>query len=154
MGLFGSRKKFSKLEENDNEETEPLNYSEAIEMTESGQEGSEEGHPQQHPFRKLGRLAEEGWTSVANLVSHQQQQQPPPPPRSSTHIEVDDPAPPLPEIKNEMKRKLYLLLEEPASSRAAFWTNVVVSFLIVFSAVTTTIETIPSFRSAKSNRVW
>lgn len=154
MGLFGSRRdgnKFSKLEQdNENEETEPLNYSEAIEMTEAGQETSSSNHQhqQQHPLRKLGRLAEEGWTSVANLVSH------PPPPRSSTHIEVDDPAPALPEIKNEMKRKLYLLLEEPASSRAAFWTNVVVSFLIVFSAVTTTIETIPSFRSAKSNRVW
>lgn len=155
MGLFGSRRdgnKFSKLEENENdEETEPLNYSEAIEMTGPGEQqpSSHRLHHQQHPLRKLGRLAEEGWTSVANLVSHPQ-----PPTRSSTHIEVDDPTPALPEIKNEMKRKLYLLLEEPASSRAAFWTNVVVSFLIVFSAVTTTIETIPSFRSAKSNRVW
>ncbi|CAO3600716.1 unnamed protein product [Absidia cylindrospora] len=58
------------------------------------------------------------------------------------------------DIDNRLKQSLYLLLEEPSSSRAAFWTNVVVSFLIVSSAVMTTIETIPAFRSAESNRVW
>ncbi|KAI9303114.1 hypothetical protein BJ944DRAFT_166013 [Cunninghamella echinulata] len=58
------------------------------------------------------------------------------------------------EFKNSLKRSLYLLLEEPSSSRAAFWTNVIVSFLIVSSAIMTTIETIPAFRSAESNRVW
>ncbi|ORZ08878.1 hypothetical protein BCR42DRAFT_495170 [Absidia repens] len=58
------------------------------------------------------------------------------------------------DIDNRLKRSMYLLLEEPSSSRAAFWTNVVVSFLIVSSAVMTTIETIPAFRSAESNRVW
>ncbi|KAL0093837.1 hypothetical protein F4703DRAFT_1831888 [Phycomyces blakesleeanus] len=66
----------------------------------------------------------------------------------------ESPVQPENEINNPMKRSLYLLLEDPSSSNAAFWTNVVVSVLIVFSAVTTTIETIPAFRSAESNRVW
>ncbi|KAG2229762.1 hypothetical protein INT48_004766 [Thamnidium elegans] len=113
------------------EETEPLHHGETIEMSDASSSHT-----------KFNRLAE-GWQSVTNLVIPPQQ------PRSSTHIDEDDPILPLPDIKNQLKRKLYLLLEEPASSRAAFWTNVVVSLLIVFSAVTTTIETIPSFRSAK-----
>ncbi|KAF9161840.1 hypothetical protein DFQ27_004334 [Actinomortierella ambigua] len=50
-------------------------------------------------------------------------------------------------IKNPLKRKLFLLLEDPSSSKAAFAINVWVSFAIVLSAVITTIETIPSFRS-------
>ncbi|KAG0238803.1 hypothetical protein BGW41_008014 [Actinomortierella wolfii] len=50
-------------------------------------------------------------------------------------------------IKNPFKRKLFLLLEDPSSSKAAFAINVWVSFAIVLSAVITTIETIPSFRS-------
>ncbi|CAO3597616.1 unnamed protein product [Absidia cylindrospora] len=58
------------------------------------------------------------------------------------------------DINNRLKQSLYLLLEEPSSSRAAFWTNIIVSFLIVSSALMTTIETIPAFRSAESNRVW
>lgn len=162
MGLFGSKSKnFSKIQngDDDEEETEPLHYGETIEMSEPGESSSSSAaphytrHDEGHPiYRKIGRLAEEGWTSVANLVTHphlQQHQS-----RPSTHLEVDDPAPPMPEIKNELKRKLYLIMEEPSSSTSAFWTNVIVSFLIVFSAVTTTIETIPSFRSAKSNRVW
>ncbi|KAI9028876.1 hypothetical protein CLU79DRAFT_877425 [Phycomyces nitens] len=71
------------------------------------------------------------------------------PRRSST--ETNDPGDeshvqPEIEISNPIKRSLYLLLEDPSSSNAAFWTNVVVSVLIVFSAVTTTIETIPAFR--------
>lgn len=132
MGLF------SKSKQNlDEEETEPLHHGETIEMSEA----SSSSHT------KFNRLAE-GWQSVTNLVIPPRQHRP------STHIDEDDPILPLPDIKNQLKRKLYLLLEEPASSRAAFWTNVVVSLLIVFSAVTTTIETIPSFRSAKSNRVW
>ncbi|KAI8996939.1 hypothetical protein BDB01DRAFT_840509 [Pilobolus umbonatus] len=128
-------------------EEEPLHCEEAIEMSEPGT--SEDIHHTTHPplYRKLGRLAEEGWTSVANLVNHPHR-------RPSTHLDEDDPTPVLPEFSNDWKRKLYLLLEEPSSSRGAFWTNVVVSFLIVFSAVTTTIETIPSFRSTESNKVW
>lgn len=57
-------------------------------------------------------------------------------------------------ITHRFKRKLYLLMEDPASSSAAFWVNVMISGLIVFSAIMTTIETIPAFRSAESNRVW
>ncbi|KAI9320655.1 hypothetical protein BX666DRAFT_1909955 [Dichotomocladium elegans] len=58
------------------------------------------------------------------------------------------------EFTSDIKRRLYLLMEQPSSSDAAFWTNVVVSMLIVLSAVMTTIETIPAFRSSESNRVW
>lgn len=155
MGLFGSKgnNAFSKIQDENEEETEPLHHGETIEMTEHGHSSSSSST--EHPiYRKIGRLAEEGWTSVANLVTHPHLQQQHHQPRSSTHMDVDDPPPPMPEIKNDLKRKLYLILEEPASSTSAFWTNVIVSFLIVFSAVTTTIETIPSFRSAKSNRVW
>jgi hypothetical protein len=81
---------------------------------------------------------------------------PPPQDNHTGHITEDDEAMHYPEndINNRFKRSLYLLLEEPSSSHAAFWTNVVVSFLIVSSAVMTTIETIPAFRSAESNRVW
>ena len=154
MVYFGSKgnKAFSKIEEEE-EETEPLHHGETIEMTTPGYPSSSshfQPNDGQPIYRKIGRLAEEGWTSVANLVTHPQQQRP----RSSTHMDVDDPAPPIPEINNDLKRKLYLILEEPASSTSAFWVNVIVSFLIVFSAVTTTIETIPSFRSTKGNRVW
>ncbi|KAF9983042.1 hypothetical protein BGZ65_002247 [Modicella reniformis] len=53
-------------------------------------------------------------------------------------------------IRNPFKRKLFLLLEDPSSSNAAFALNVWVSFAIVLSAVITTIETIPSFRSTDS----
>ncbi|CAO3662307.1 unnamed protein product [Rhizopus microsporus] len=114
MNLFRSTNR------NDEEETEPL-QAETIEMAEPG------SHQSPPLYRKLGRIAEEGWTSVANLV---------------THPPIEDTEPTIPEIKNDLKRKLYLLLEEPSSSHSAFWTNVIVSLLIVFSAVTTTIETI------------
>ncbi|KAG0207702.1 hypothetical protein BGX28_001098 [Mortierella sp. GBA30] len=56
-------------------------------------------------------------------------------------------------IRNPFKRKLYLLLEDPSSSNTAFALNVWVSFAIVLSAVITTIETIPSFRSTDT-KVW
>ncbi|KAI8142603.1 hypothetical protein BJV82DRAFT_516784 [Fennellomyces sp. T-0311] len=58
------------------------------------------------------------------------------------------------EFKSDLKRRLYFLMEQPSSSSSAFWTNVVVSVLIVLSAVMTTIETIPAFRSKESNHVW
>jgi hypothetical protein len=150
MGFFRSKDSdFSKIQDDEQEETEPLHHhGETIEMTEPGSSSSSENYPNHPLYRKIGRLAEDGWTSVANLVTH------PPQSRSSTHIDMDDPPPVLPDIKNDLKRKLYLLLEEPSSSKSAFWTNVIVSFLIVFSAVTTTIETIPSFRSAESIHVW
>ncbi|KAF9956152.1 hypothetical protein BGZ72_002977 [Mortierella alpina] len=56
-------------------------------------------------------------------------------------------------IRNPFKRKLYLLLEDPSSSNPAFALNVWVSFAIILSAVITTIETIPSFRSTDS-KIW
>ncbi|KAF9120846.1 hypothetical protein BGW39_011042 [Mortierella sp. 14UC] len=56
-------------------------------------------------------------------------------------------------IKNPFKRRLFLLLEDPSSSNTAFALNVWVSIAIVISAVITTIETIPSFRSTDS-KVW
>ncbi|KAG9293361.1 hypothetical protein G9A89_007607 [Geosiphon pyriformis] len=56
-------------------------------------------------------------------------------------------------MRNDWKRDLFLLLEDPSSSRAAFYVNVFVSFTIVLSAVLTTIETIPTFRST-SSAVW
>ncbi|KAI9498219.1 hypothetical protein BDB00DRAFT_755196 [Zychaea mexicana] len=55
------------------------------------------------------------------------------------------------EFKSDLKCRLYFLMEQPSSSSAAFYTNVVVSMLIVLSAVMTTIETIPAFRSNESN---
>ncbi|KAI7872963.1 hypothetical protein BDF14DRAFT_1716111 [Spinellus fusiger] len=71
------------------------------------------------------------------------------------HPGDDDPIyHPQDEFKHPLKRTVYLLLEDPSSSDSAFWTNIAVSFLIVFSALTTTIETIPAFRSAESSRVW
>ncbi|KAI9006610.1 hypothetical protein CLU79DRAFT_779931 [Phycomyces nitens] len=57
-------------------------------------------------------------------------------------------------MTHHLKQQLYLLLEAPSSSRAAFWINVIVSLLIVLSAVMTTLETIPAFRSEDSNRLW
>ncbi|CAG8538711.1 12841_t:CDS:2 [Ambispora gerdemannii] len=56
-------------------------------------------------------------------------------------------------MRNDWKRELFLLLEDPSSSRHAFHVNVFVSFCIVLSAVLTTIETIPTFRSTDSS-VW
>ncbi|KAG0243533.1 hypothetical protein BGX31_010587 [Mortierella sp. GBA43] len=56
-------------------------------------------------------------------------------------------------IRNPFKRRLFLLLEDPSSSSTAFALNVWVSFAIVLSAVITTIETIPAFRSTDS-AIW
>ncbi|KAI8337035.1 hypothetical protein BC941DRAFT_396944 [Chlamydoabsidia padenii] len=104
---------------------------------------------QQGGYQRLGGQIADAWQSVAALTRGGD---------GTGHLTEDDEAvqPQYPEndIKNRFKRSLYLLLEEPSSSHAAFWTNVVVSFLIVSSAVMTTIETIPAFRSAESNKVW
>ncbi|CAG8623543.1 3632_t:CDS:10 [Paraglomus brasilianum] len=56
-------------------------------------------------------------------------------------------------MRTNWKKELFLLLEDPSSSRPAFSVNVFVSFSIVLSAVLTTIETIPSFRATESS-VW
>jgi hypothetical protein len=82
------------------------------------------------------------WASISNLTSDR-------PARDSRRQRYT-----VQDISNPLKRTLYKLLEDPSSSSAAFWTNVFVSMLIVFSAVTTTVETIPTFRSAESNKAW
>ncbi|KAK9768918.1 hypothetical protein K7432_000045 [Basidiobolus ranarum] len=51
-------------------------------------------------------------------------------------------------MKNGLKKKLYLLLEDPSSTPAAFMINVFVSFMIVLSAAVSTVETIPAFHYA------
>lgn len=109
---------------------------------------------QQGGYQRLGGQIVNAWYSVTALPSSDHQLSPQE--NHTGHITEDDEAMHYPEndIDNRFKRSLYLLLEEPSSSHAAFWTNVVVSFLIVSSAVMTTIETIPAFRSAESNRVW
>ncbi|CAO3645967.1 unnamed protein product [Cunninghamella blakesleeana] len=94
--------------------------------------------PQQHGYQRLGGQIVEAWHSVTGGFNT----------TMARHRHVDE------HHLTEDEISLYLLLEEPSSSRAAFWTNVVVSFLIVSSAIMTTIETIPAFRSAESNRVW
>ncbi|KAK9717990.1 hypothetical protein K7432_005822 [Basidiobolus ranarum] len=51
-------------------------------------------------------------------------------------------------MKDGLKKKLYLLLEDPSSTPAAFVVNVFVSFMIVLSAAVSTVETIPAFHYA------
>jgi hypothetical protein len=103
----------------------------------------------------------QAWVSLSALVVEQRSDG-----RLMTNLDEDDEIPQTPfdttttnnttanHIRNNIKRRLYLLMEDPSSSNAAFWTNVIVSILIVFSAVMTMVETIPAFRSAESNRVW
>lgn len=82
------------------------------------------------------------WASISNLSSDRPTQ-----PRRRQKYTAGD-------IVNPWKKTLYKLLEDPSSSSAAFWTNVFVSLMIFLSALTTTIETIPAFRSAESNKTW
>ncbi|KAJ1720155.1 hypothetical protein LPJ53_005177 [Coemansia erecta] len=56
-------------------------------------------------------------------------------------------------IRSKWKRELFLLFEDPSSSPAAFVINVFVTFMIIFSAVLTTIETIPALRKGNS-QMW
>ncbi|KAL6308374.1 voltage-gated potassium channel [Sparassis latifolia] len=51
------------------------------------------------------------------------------------------------------KRSIYMLLEQPTSSQAAFLVLIVTTSLIVISAVVTVLETIPSFHSINPS-VW
>ncbi|ORX93434.1 voltage-gated potassium channel, partial [Basidiobolus meristosporus CBS 931.73] len=51
-------------------------------------------------------------------------------------------------MKDGLRKKLYLLLEDPSSTPAAFVVNVFVSFMIVLSTVVSTVETIPAFHYA------
>ncbi|KAL1411194.1 hypothetical protein Q8F55_002145 [Vanrija albida] len=50
-------------------------------------------------------------------------------------------------IRSRWKRKLYLLLEEPASGREAFYVHVLVTGAIIFSAILTTLSTLPAFHT-------
>lgn len=50
-------------------------------------------------------------------------------------------------MRTRWKRKLYLLLEEPSSSREAFTVHVLVTGAILFSALLTTLSTLPSFHT-------
>ncbi|KAJ2379410.1 hypothetical protein IW150_000177 [Coemansia sp. RSA 2607] len=56
-------------------------------------------------------------------------------------------------IRSKWKRELFLLFEDPSSSPGAFVINVFVTFMIIFSAVLTTIETIPALRKGNS-QMW
>ncbi|KAF8644375.1 hypothetical protein AX16_008500 [Volvariella volvacea WC 439] len=51
------------------------------------------------------------------------------------------------------RKSLFLLLERPTSSPQAFLTHVFITFLIVFSALVTVLETVPAFHSIEG-RVW
>lgn len=101
----------------------------------------------------------QAWVSLSVLVDERRNDG-----RLMTNFDEDEPHTPFDAtnrstaaaegITHDLKRQLYLLMEDPSSSSAAFWANVVVSVLIVFSAIMTTVETIPAFRSAESNKVW
>ncbi|KAJ2396836.1 hypothetical protein GGI23_003755 [Coemansia sp. RSA 2559] len=56
-------------------------------------------------------------------------------------------------IKSKWKRDLFLLFEDPSSSIGAFLINVFVTFMIIFSAVLTTVETIPALHKGNAH-VW
>ncbi|KAJ2800130.1 hypothetical protein H4R20_004174 [Coemansia guatemalensis] len=56
-------------------------------------------------------------------------------------------------IRTAWKRRLFLLFEDPASSPSAFVINVIVTFMIIFSAVLTTVETIPALRKGRE-QLW
>ncbi|KIJ13097.1 hypothetical protein PAXINDRAFT_181411 [Paxillus involutus ATCC 200175] len=68
-------------------------------------------------------------------------------PNSATFDEPPDP------IKSPRKRAAFDLLERPTSSSSAFLLHVASTSLIIFSAIVTILETIPSFHSI-SPRVW
>lgn len=51
------------------------------------------------------------------------------------------------------RRKLYALLEQPTSSDSAFLVHVLMTALIVLSAIVTVLETVPAFHSIKTS-VW
>ena len=56
-------------------------------------------------------------------------------------------------IEPPWKRSLYRLLEQPASSPAAFVFHMSSTFLIILSAIVTVLETVPTVHSI-SNRIW
>ncbi|KAH9851494.1 voltage-gated potassium channel [Lenzites betulinus] len=56
-------------------------------------------------------------------------------------------------IPSSWQKDLYMLVEQPTSSQAAFLIHLFTTFLIVGSAVVTVLETVPAFHSI-SARVW
>lgn len=109
----------------------------------------------------LPRYQPASWVSLSALVDEERRSDG----RLMTNLDEDEPHTPFEattttttnaaqDISHLLKRKLYLLMEDPSSSHGAFWVNVVVSVLIVVSAIMTTVETIPAFRSSESNQVW
>ncbi|KAJ7164776.1 hypothetical protein C8R43DRAFT_1122653 [Mycena crocata] len=56
-------------------------------------------------------------------------------------------------IHPEWRRNLYALLEQPTSSDSAFLVHVLMTALIVVSAIVTVLETVPAFHSIKTS-VW
>lgn len=58
-----------------------------------------------------------------------------------------------PSTERSWRTRLHRLLEAPNSSPAAFVIHIVTTFLIVFSAVVTILETLPLFHS-RGDRVW
>jgi hypothetical protein len=59
----------------------------------------------------------------------------------------------LAEIHPEWRRNLFALLEQPTSSDSAFLVHVLMTTLIVLSAIVTVLETVPAFHSIKTS-VW
>ncbi|KAI8980246.1 hypothetical protein BDB01DRAFT_797022 [Pilobolus umbonatus] len=92
------------------------------------------------------------WISLSVLINDRRQ----------TALDEDEPTTPFDRrnsqvvlnMTHNIKKQLFLYMEEPSSSSTAFWINVLVSVLILLSATIITLETIPAFRSTESNRVW
>lgn len=76
-------------------------------------------------------------TEIGDLFSH-------------THSNDEDT---LAEIHPAWKRNLHALLEQPKSSSSAFLIHMLTTFLILFSALVTVLETVPAFHSI-STRAW
>lgn len=71
-----------------------------------------------------------------------------------THsIPLGNPSDTLSDIQPAWKRELYSLLEQPTSSQAAFLLHVVMTGLIILSAIVTVMETVPAFHYV-SPRLW
>ncbi|ORY25736.1 hypothetical protein BCR39DRAFT_471139 [Naematelia encephala] len=54
-------------------------------------------------------------------------------------------------MRSRWKRKLYLLMEEPNSGREAFFVHAIVTGAILFSALLTTLSTLPSFHTDRNS---
>ncbi|RSH91148.1 hypothetical protein EHS25_009447 [Saitozyma podzolica] len=54
-------------------------------------------------------------------------------------------------MRSDWRRRLYLLMEEPSSGREAFFVHIMVTGGIIFSALLTTLSTLPSFHTDPSH---